>query len=229
MRDWGCIFVTAALGVTYPVFTVFYFILICDVWHFEGFACCGHDGKHLNHTRNIKNCQVKHQSCTGGWGNKVSSDLSVVKTLRASLALGSLTPLHFRSGAGNAIILTGFKRFYQILTSVVSQEEILPTISQRKTSHCEKWLVFVVLHLYAYLHWGILLCLLSAFAEKTHQNTSVIFKNKSIFLIFFLHVKKIPANEKNPSKMAYKCSFFQQKAVSISNLGLCFRKQIAEI
>lgn len=56
---------------------------------------------------------------------------------------------------------------------------------------------------------------------KTHQNTSVIFKNKPIFLILFLHVKKIPANEKNPSKVAYICSLLQQKPVGISNMGLC--------
>lgn len=188
----------AALGVTYPVFTVFYFILICDVWHFEGFACGGHDGEHLNHTRNIKNCQVKHQSFTGGW-DKLSSDLSVVMALRASLALGSLLPLDFRSEAENATVLPWFKRFYQILTSVVSQEEMLPTIPQRKTSHCEKWLVLVVLHLClpTMRHFAMSA---ECICWKTHQNTSVIFKNKSIFLILFLHVKKIPANEKNPQK-----------------------------
>lgn len=184
----------AALGVTYPVLSVFYFVLICDVWHFEGFACGGHDGEHLNHTRNIKNCQVKHQSFTGGW-DKVSSDLSVAMALRASLALGSLPPLDFRSGAENATILPGFKRFYQVLTSVASQEEMLPTISQWKTSHCEKWLVFVVLHLClpTQRHFAMSA---ECICWKTHQNTSVIFKNKSTFLILFLPVKKIPANEK---------------------------------
>lgn len=165
--DWGCVSVTAALGVTYPVLTVFYFILICDVWHFERFACGGHDGKHLNQTRNIKDCQVKHQSCTGGW-DKVSSDLSVVMALRLTVALplGFLLPLDFGVGAGKSTILPGFKRFYQILTSVVSQEEMLPAISRRKTSRCEKWMDVAALHL----------CLptLRHFAEKlikTHQSS----------------------------------------------------------
>lgn len=153
----------AALGVTYPVITVFYFILICDVWHFEGFACGGHDGKQSNHTRNVESCQVKHQSHTGGWNNKVSSDLSLVMAVRP---MGSLLSLDFRSGAGSARVLPWFKSFYQVLASMASQEETLPSISQRKTRHHEKWLLsLVVLCLYVYLHQGILLCALGAFAS----------------------------------------------------------------
>lgn len=108
--DWGCIFVTAALGVTFPVITVFYFILICDVWHFEGFACGGRDGKQSNHTRNVESCQVKHQSHTGGWDSKDFGDMSLLMAVRA---MGSLLPLDFGSGAGNTKALPRFERFYQ--------------------------------------------------------------------------------------------------------------------
>lgn len=37
---------------------------------------------------------------------------------------------------------------------------------------------------------------LPKYSLKIDQNTSVIFKKKAIFLILFLHVKKIPGNEK---------------------------------
>lgn len=98
----------AALGVTYPVITIFYFILICDVWHFEGCACGRRDGKQSNHTRNVESCQVKHQSRTGGWDHKVSWLL-----VMAVRAMGSLLPLDFGTEAGNTKVLPRFKRSYQ--------------------------------------------------------------------------------------------------------------------
>lgn len=144
-------FVMAALGVTYSVITIFYFILICDVWHFEGFACSGHDGKQLNHAKNIENCQVKYQNHMEGWDNKVSSDLSLVMAVRA---MGSLLPLDFRSGAGNIRVLPRFKSF--LLNTGKYGQSIRDFANDFPEGNKPSWeitLFVVVLYLYVPTLW----------------------------------------------------------------------------
>lgn len=81
--------------------------------------------------------------------------------------------------------------------------------------------LYFLMPFYSYfLCWYIL----PKYSLNIYQNTSVIFKKWSIFLTLFLHVRKVPANEKQAPKWLTYAACFQQEHEHISNLGLCLQK-----